>query len=341
MKIAVFFGGNSAERDVSIASGCQVIAALREIGHEVISVDTARGLLTPHEEHQLLEKGVDTTPFDEKSLLITHEQANQLTKATRSKSVDVVFLALHGGTGEDGTIQAFMDLARLAYTGSGHKASANAMDKDISKQLFRYAGVPTADWLMMPVSKQDIIDKIGLPVVIKSNSQGSSVGLTIVKRPEDIDAAIQKAYQHDDEVMIEKYIDGRELTVGILDETALSVGEIIPKFSDHFDYESKYQVGGAEETFPADLSEEETKLVKELALKAHKVLKLEGYSRVDFRFDSKGQLWCLEANTLPGMTATSLLPQSANVLGIDFPKLCEKICQLAIKRFKKGQDKHS
>ncbi|MBT4289794.1 MAG: D-alanine--D-alanine ligase [Deltaproteobacteria bacterium] len=336
MKIAVFFGGNSAERDVSIASGFQVITALRKIGHEVISVDTARGLLTIQEEQQLIEKGVDTTPFDGRNLSITHEQANQLTKATRLKSVDVVFLALHGGTGEDGTIQAFLDLAGLPYTGSGHKASANAMDKDISKQLFRYTGVPTANWLMMPVSNQEIIDKIGLPAVIKSNKQGSTVGLTIVKKPEDIEAAIQKAYLHDDEVMIEKYIDGRELTVGILDETALSVGEIIPKCSDHFDYESKYQVGGAEEIFPADLSEEETELIKELGLKAHKVLKLEGYSRVDFRLDTKGQLWCLEANTLPGMTATSLLPQSANVLGIDFPNLCEKICQLAIAHFEKS-----
>ena len=335
MKIAVFFGGNSAERDVSIASGCQVITALREIGHEVISIDTARGILTMQEEQKLLENGVDTTPFDEKSLAITHEQANQLTQATRLESVDVVFLALHGGSGEDGTIQAFLDLAGLPYTGSGHKASANAMDKDISKQLFRYAEVPTADWLMTPVSEQEIIEKIGLPAVIKSNKQGSTVGLTIVKKPEDIEAAIQKAYQHDDEVMVEKYIDGRELTVGILDNKALSVGEIFPNYSDHFDYESKYQVGGAEETFPADLPKKETELIKELGLKAHQVLKLEGYSRVDFRLDSKGQFWCLEANTLPGMTATSLLPQSANVLGINFPKLCEKICQLAITRFGK------
>ena len=335
MKIAVFFGGNSAERDVSIASGCQVITALRKIGHDVISVDTARGLLTANEEQKLLEQGVDTIPFDEKSLTITHEQANQLTKATRLASVDVVFLALHGGTGEDGTIQAFLDLAGLPYTGSGHKASANAMDKDISKKLFRYAGVPTADWLMMPVSKQEIIEKIGFPAVIKSNKQGSTVGLTIVNNPEKIDAAIQKAYQHDDEVMIEKYIDGRELTVGILDEQALSVGEIFPKCSDHFDYESKYQVGGAEEVFPADLPDQETERVKKLGLQAHKVLKLKGYSRVDFRMDTKGRLWCLEANTLPGMTATSLLPQSAKVLGTDFPKLCEKICQLAIANFEK------
>ena len=287
MKIAVFFGGNSAERDVSIASGSQVISALRSIGHEVLSVDTARGILSADEEKSLLDASVNTMPFDEKSLVITHEKANQLTESIHLNKVDIVFLALHGGTGEDGTIQAFLDLAGLPYTGSGHKGSANAMDKDISKQLFRYIGVPTADWLMMPVSEDEVVEKLGFPVVVKSNKQGSTVGLTIVKKKEDLKSAIEKAYLHDDEVMIEKFIDGRELTVGILDGKALAVGEIFPKCSDHFDYESKYQAGGAEEIFPADLSEAKAALIKEMGLKAHSVLKLDGYSRVDFRMDNE------------------------------------------------------
>jgi len=246
--------------------------------------------------------------------------------------VQVFFLALHGGTGEDGTLQAFLDMAKVAYTGSGHAGSANAMDKDIAKRLFCQAGVPTPDWLMAPVAAEAVLKKLGLPVVVKPSKQGSTVGLTVVKKEDDLKLAIAEAYRFDDEVMIEQFIPGRELTVGILKDRALAVGEIIPHKSEIFDYASKYQIGGAEEIFPANLTAAQTAECQRLALLAHRALKLEAYSRIDFRLDSAGRFWCLEANSLPGMTAASLLPKSAQASGITFPELCDRICRLAIER---------
>ena len=337
MRIAVLFGGTSEERDVSIASGAQVLRALREAGHEVIAVDTAHGVLGPVEEERLLRSGVAPVPPGEAELaLIRHGSPGALANTPELRQVDVVFLALHGGSGEDGTLQALLDLTGIPYTGSGHMASANAMDKDISKRLFRMAGVPTPDWLMAPVSPELVESQLGYPVVVKPNKQGSTVGLTVVKQPEELEAALRTAYRYDDEVMLERFVPGRELTVGILMDTPLVVGEIILHNGEIFDYESKYQQGGAKEIFPADLTEEKTREVEQLGLLVHRTLKLEGYSRVDFRMDAKGDLWCLEANTLPGMTSTSLLPQSAEAMGISFPELCDRICRLALERAGKG-----
>jgi D-alanine-D-alanine ligase len=185
---------------------------------------------------------------------------------------------------------------------------------------------------MDPVNSEDAWAQLGLPLVVKPNKQGSTVGLSIVKNPEDLSAAIAEAYRHDDEVMLEEFIPGREFTVGILGDRALAVGEIIPKLSDIFDYESKYQPGGAEEIFPADISPEATAEMQRLGLLAHRALKLRDYSRADFRMDSNGKIWCLEVNTLPGMTAQSLLPKSAAAVGISFPALCDEICRLALTR---------
>ena len=251
--------------------------------------------------------------------------------ASDIRSADVVFLALHGGAGEDGRLQAMLDLAGLAYTGSNHIASAAAMDKDLSKRLFRSVGVPTADWMMAPAEVADVESTLGWPVVVKPSKQGSTVGLTVVRRPADLAAAIQVAQALDDEVMVEKFIAGREFTVGVLDGVALPAGEIIAP-GEIFDYQSKYQVGGAREVFPADLPAAESALLQEYALRAHRVLKLGAYSRVDFRRDASGGFWCLETNSLPGMTATSLLPQAAKVAGISFPELLERICRGAIRR---------
>jgi D-alanine-D-alanine ligase len=204
-----------------------------------------------------------------------------------------------------------------------------AMDKDISKRLFVQAGIPTPAWLMAPADTAEVAEQIGYPAVVKPSKQGSTVGLTVVKEQKQLQAAIIEAYRFDDEVLIETFVPGRELTVPVLGETALPVGEIIPR-SDIFDYESKYQPGGAQEIFPADLSAEESDQLKELALAAHRALKLRGFSRVDFRRDEKGDFWCLEANTLPGMTAASLFPKGAAAAGIPFPEVCERICTLAI-----------
>lgn len=195
----------------------------------------------------------------------------------------------------------------------------------------RSAGVPTADWMMAPVQAADVESSLGWPVVVKPSKQGSTVGLSVVRQAADLADAITLAASFDDEVMVEKFIAGREFTVGVLDGTPLPVGEIISP-GEVFDYQAKYQIGGAREMFPADLPPLEAGQLQEYALRAHRVLKLGAYSRIDFRRDANARFWCLEANSLPGMTATSLLPQAAKVAGISFPKLLERICKGAIRR---------
>jgi D-alanine-D-alanine ligase len=328
VKIAVLFGGDSMERDVSIASASQVVAALRSRGHEVIAYDSGRGRLTAADEQRLFERKIDRAPPDKQAV----SSLPTVVSAPDLADVDLVFIAMHGGTGEDGTVQALLDLARIPYTGSGKLGSALGWDKDVSKRLFLAAGVPTPDWLMAPVSGEDAAQQLGFPLIVKPNGQGSTVGLTLVHTPAELDAAIELAGGFDAEVMLERYIDGREITVGILDDQALAVGEIIPSTGPIFDYAAKYQVGGAEEIFPADLTPEQTARAQELALRVHRALKLENYSRVDFRMDRDGGIWCLEVNTLPGLTAASLLPRAAAAVGIEFAELCERICRGALAR---------
>jgi D-alanine-D-alanine ligase len=249
---------------------------------------------------------------------------------------DVVFLALHGGQGEDGTLQALLDMAGICYTGSGHLGSALAMDKHLSKTLFRAAGVGTAEWTMAPAPPADEVarerfrrevDAIGYPVVVKPSKQGSTVGLSVVRDPAELDGAVTEAFRYDDEVMVERFVAGRELTVGILGGEALPVIEIRPKH-EIYDYECKYTPGMAEE-FVADLGADAVRRLHEQAQLAFAALKLRGYARVDFRMDELGNFYCLEANTLPGMTELSLIPQAAAAAGILFPALCERIVSIA------------
>jgi len=332
VKIAVLFGGTSEERDVSIASAAQIIPALRSLGHEVFAVDTATGRLAQSEERRLLVAGVAPRPPSTNEIADVRSRAMVLSPSTFSvKDVDVVFLALHGGAGEDGRLQAMLDLAGLAYTGSNHIGSAAAMDKDLSKRLFRSVGVPTPDWLMAPTTAAEVEKVLGWPAVVKPSKQGSTVGLTVVRQPGELAVAIETARAYDDEVLIERFVAGREFTVGILDGQALPVGEIIAP-GEVFDYESKYQAGGAREIFPADLPPTEAASLQNLALRAHRVLKLGSYSRIDVRRDASGNDWCLEANSLPGMTAASLLPQAARAAGIDFAELLQRICMGAVNR---------
>jgi D-alanine-D-alanine ligase len=331
VKIAVLFGGTSEERDVSIASAAQIIPALRRLGHEVSAVDTATGLLDSAAERRLLSTGVAPEPPSDEEIANVRGRAIALSpSAFNARDVELVFLALHGGAGEDGRIQAMLDLAGLAYTGSNHIASAVAMDKDLSKQLFRSVNIPTADWLMAPATADAVERALGWPVVVKPNKQGSTVGLTVVREPSRLQAAIERAGAYDSEVMLEAFIAGREFTVGILEGEALPVGEIIVP-GEVFDYQSKYQAGGAREVFPADIEPGESIHLQQLALRAHDVLKLGAYSRIDFRRDHEGRYWCLEANSLPGMTATSLLPQAARAAGIEFPELLDRICRGGLK----------
>ncbi len=331
MRITVLTGGTSSERDVALASAVQVIAALRSIGHQVAVVDTARGFIPEADEAQLLPASVGVAP-PTVARLETLEHGlllSGLANLAAVRDADVLFLALHGGHGEDGTLQTILEMIGVPYTGSGPIGSAMAMDKDVSKRLFRHGGIPTAEWLMAPTSVQEVETRLGWPVVVKPSKQGSTVGLSVVRSAGKLAGAIEEARQHDDEVMIEAFIPGRELTVGILDGVALAVGEIIPRH-EIFDYECKYTPGMSEEIFPADLPEDVTVRCQRLGLEAHQALKLGGYSRVDFRLTPSGEACCLEVNTLPGMTATSLLPQSARAVGIGFPELCDRICRSAI-----------
>jgi D-alanine-D-alanine ligase len=333
VKITVLMGGTSAERNVSLASGVRVAAALRSAGHKVTAVDTARGPLSEAAERKLRESAVGTLPPPTEELERMAREALPQTVRVLPKrgETDVVFLALHGGHGEDGTIQALLDLTGVPYTGSGHLASALAMDKDLSKHLFRRADVQTADWVML--SNDDpgsfSIEHLGLPLIVKPSKQGSTVGLTLVKERGELPASIAEAFRYDDEVMLEQFIAGREFTVGILGEDALPVGEIIPKH-EIYDYECKYTAGMAQEIFPASISEAWRDRLQDEARRAFKALKLRGYARIDFRMTEDGEPYCLEANTLPGMTQTSLIPQAAAAAGMSFPELCDRIVRLAL-----------
>lgn len=330
MRITVLLGGATSERDVSIASGLRIAAALRSRGHDVTAFDTATGVVDAATEAALLAAGVGTSPPSVDQLVELTRGSLSPTLGTQPeiREADVVFLALHGGQGEDGTLQAHFDLCGIRYTGSGPLGSALAMDKDLSKRLFRASGVATADWRMAPVSAAEVERGLGYPVVVKPSKQGSTVGLTVVREPSGLVDAVGEAYHHDDEVMVERFVPGRELTVAVLGGEALPVGEIIPRH-EIYDYECKYTAGMAVEVFPASLSPEESRTIQELALAAFAALKLRGYGRIDFRLSPTGDFFCLEANTLPGMTDLSLVPQAAAAAGIVFPELCERIVQLA------------
>jgi D-alanine-D-alanine ligase len=336
MRLAVLTGGSSAERSVALASAAQVVAALRGRGHEVTVADTASGILDAAAEAELLAPGagVRPAPTDLAGLAAREHEVllgGLLTEA-RLVEADAVFLALHGGRGEDGTIQHLLDVAGIRYTGAGALASALAMDKDLAKRLFRVDGVPVAEWLMVAPSRgvgadvapERVEAALGWPVVVKASKQGSTVGLSVVREPGGLAVAIEEALRFDDEVMVERFIVGREFTVGVLGEEALAVGEIIPEH-ELFDYECKYEPGMSQEIFPAELPATLTQDIQRLGLAAHRALKLTGYSRVDFRLTADHRLFCLEANSLPGLTSSSLLPKSAAAMGIAFDELCERI----------------
>ena len=333
MQITVILGGASSERDVSLASGFRVVDALRSAGHRVSAVDPVSGVLRPSEELALRSSGMKTAPPSLVELAKLggtrrRELSPEVVLLSEVREADVVFLGLHGGQGEDGTIQAMLDSVGVAYTGSGPLASALAMDKDLSKTLFRAAGVGTAEWLMAPATDEAVERALGYPVVVKPSKQGSTVGLSVVRERAALQEAIATAYQYDDEVMLERFIPGRELTVGVLGDDALPAGEIFPKH-EIYDYECKYTTGMASEEFPARVTPLEAAALQDQALRAFRALKLRGYARIDFRMDPSGALYCLEANTLPGLTELSLMPQAAAARGLSFVQLCERIVAIA------------
>ena len=331
MKITVLMGGTSAERDVSLATGREIARALRSKGHEVVPIDAAGGRPIP-ESGGIDAGGIGREPPDsgELSRLADGQLACRLEELPEFQGTAAIFVALHGGAGEDGRVQAILDLMRIPYTGSGPLGSALAMDKLVSKELFRHAGIRTPPWLVGPVETAAVVGELGgYPVVVKPSREGSTVGVSVVKGEEQLRGALAVASSYAGPPLIEKYVAGREVAVGVLGDAALPIVEIRPRH-EIYDYECKYTKGMSEYQVPAPLSRECTEELQELAVAAHRVLRLSAYSRVDFRIDESDRPWCLEANSLPGMTATSLLPKAAAAAGVAFEDLCERIVQLAI-----------
>jgi D-alanine-D-alanine ligase len=332
MRLTVLLGGTSSERNVSLASGLRMAGALREAGHDVRLLDPATGVVDATVEALWRERSVGAAPpsVGELAALKLHDQTPTLPTHPLVKDAECVVLALHGGQGEDGTVQALLDVAGVRYTGSGAMATAIAMDKDMTKRILVHAGVPTAAWRMVPISAEAAIEALGLPLIVKPNREGSTVGLTIVKQRDQFDAAVSEAQRFDKEVMCETFVPGRELTVPVLAGKALPVGEIIA-VKEIYDYECKYTPGMAREEFPANLPPAMTATVQRHAEQAYVALKLRGCARIDFRLKDDGTLACLEANTLPGMTALSLVPQSAMAAGVSFVEFCDRLVQDALR----------
>ena len=332
MKIAVLMGGTSDEREVSLSSGMEVARALRESGHSVVVVDTARGILDAAEEDILVAGGVRPRPPKSIELEVLDEHdTSALMRRPELSGTDVFFVALHGGSGEDGTVQGLLEVAGVTYTGSDRLGCGLSMDKEVSKRLFRQAEVPTPDWLVGPHSVAEVERYLGLPVIVKAVGGGSSLRLLLARDLTELEEAIVQSRSWNDLVLFERYHVGRELTVAVLEGRPLPVGEIIPSH-DYFDYECKYQPGFAEEVFPADISQDLAGRLQGLAVQVHAALRLRDYCRVDFIVDENDDPWCLEANSLPGMTPNSLVPKAALAAGISFSDLCDQIVSLAQNR---------
>lgn len=332
MKIAVLTGGASVERQVALASGRAIARALRASGHDVVAIDTAGGrLIREPEAAPELETEIGREPPEVET---AGGEAGPLARAfeevPEAQDTEVVFVALHGGAGEDGRIQAVLDLVGIPYTGSGPLGSALAMDKLVSKELFRSAGIPTPSWLVGPVGPEAVEAELGgYPVIVKPSNEGSTVGVTVVRSRDQLGPAMDKAAAFAGPPLIERFIPGRELAVGVLGDEALPIVEIRPAH-EIYDYECKYTKGMSQYEVPAPLDPDVATAVAELAVRAHQVLRLSAYSRVDFRLDEAQRSWCLEANSLPGMTATSLLPKAAAAAGMSFEELCDRIARLAL-----------
>ena len=349
MKIVVLAGGLSTERDVSLASGAGICKTLRERGHEAFLLDVYLGF--PYDSDKLDEvftlpnagleiaEGIKTTEPDLPAIKASREDQSDCFVGPNvieiCRLADIVFMGLHGDVGENGKLQATFDILDIRYTGPNYLGSALAMDKGIAKKIFKMSGVPTPMGTALKKEQKDTpLSTLGLslPVVVKPCSGGSSIGVYIVNTEAEYTEAIEKSFCYEDEIVIEPYIKGREFAVGILDGKALPVIEIIPK-TGFFDYANKYQAGATEEICPAPIDDAIAEKMQRATELAFKSLKLDIYSRADFLLDEKGDIYCLEVNTLPGMTATSLLPQEAKAAGIEYGELCEFIIKKSLERY--------
>ena len=344
MKIVVLAGGTSTEREISIVSGTGICKALRQKGHQAVLMDIFCGdekvdWENPFpEEYDVDAASAYMSSFNPELENMKKERRNFFGPNVLAlcEQADIVFLGLHGANGEDGKVQAAFDLMGIKYTGTGYLSSALAMDKGITKQMFLMHDVPTPKGTSMKKAHavRDV-KELGMefPVVVKTCCGGSSVGVYIAADQAEYEKALEDAYSYEDEVVIEEYIKGREFSVAVVDGKAYPVIEIAP-LQGFYDYKNKYQPGSTIETCPAELSVELTEKMQRYAEAGARALGLEGYCRLDFMMKENGDMYCLEANTLPGMTPTSLIPQEAQVLGIDYPSLCELLIEVSRKKYK-------
>lgn len=344
MKIAVVCGGVSHERDVSLSGGVEIARALRGQSHAVALLDLFLGW------PESSDRGEEIFTREEAGISPVVGEKDPDLEAIRSlrpgqgligprvleicRQADIVFLALHGEEGENGKLQAYFDLHGVPYTGSGYLGSALAMDKSLSKTLLQAAGIPVPEGMVL--QRGQAHGTIGWPCVVKPCSGGSSVGTTIVRSPEDYGRALELAFSYEERVLVERYIPGRELTVGILEGKAMPVTEIIPK-SGFYDYKNKYQPGLTQETCPARLTSEQTAAVQTLAVRAFGVLHMQAYGRFDFILGKDGVYYCLEGNTLPGMTPTSLIPCMGRAMGMSYGQLCERLVEASLKKYRRAE----
>lgn len=300
-RVGVLAGGPSSEREISLRSGRAVYNALAQAGVDVV----------------MLDAGPD------------------MAGMIRSSGVDVAFIALHGRFGEDGTVQRMLDSLRIPYTGSGAASSSVAIDKVASKEAFIRSGLAVPKYVVFEKGRYapEDADSLGLPIVVKPHLEGSSIGLSVVRRGEDLAAAVEIAFTHGPKVLVEEYIDGRELTVGILDDEPLPVIEIVAR-EKVYDYKAKYSDPDTRYLVPAPLDEETSRRAQDLGLRSHRALGCRCFSRVDMMLDRSGGLYVLEANTIPGMTERSLLPKAAAAAGLEFGQLCLKLVEDALERWR-------
>lgn len=341
MKIVVLAGGISTERDVSLVTSKNVYDALKGNGHQVVIVDVYLGY--NGDITDIFTKDID---WSENISAVSSDAPDiESVKALRPdgdknffgpnvialcQEADVVFMGLHGENGENGKIQATFDLLGIKYTGTGYASSAICMNKQIAKELMAYNGVPVPKGCHY-YKGDDTSNTIGYPCMVKSCNGGSSVGVSLCKDEAEYKAGVDEAFRYDDELLVEEYVKGREFSVCVMDGKALPIIEIAP-LQGFYDYKNKYQAGSAIETCPAELDENKTLEMQTYAERAYKALRLQYYARIDFLMNEEGKLFCLEANTLPGMTKTSLVPQEAKAIGIDFPELCELMLKSALNK---------
>lgn len=326
MKIVLLSGGASPEREISLRSGKAIYKALKELGYSVVLIDPALGDYQPSSEDEFFNYQINRERVSQKNYYKSFAHP-------AFTDCDLVFIALHGKWGEDGTVQSILDLMELKYTGSGVLASSIAIDKDLTKTIIKTVGIKTPNSILInkndKIDFDEIIENISLPCIFKPNDQGSTIGFSLVQNQNEILPAYNEALKYSDEILIEKYIKGREITVAVLGNEALPIVEVKPKHL-LYDYECKYTKGMTEYICPAEIDDSLTKEIQKQAVLAFNSIKCRGFARIDFILDENNIPYFLEVNTIPGMTDLSLVPMAAKVAEIDFNSLINKIINLSL-----------